>query len=264
MDSRHVLAVIVLVAVVGTGLAITTLGSTTADPLDSDQQYPTGSGPDHINFSMLDAGETTVSQTPRQHWDAYTINYTEPPERQRVEGEYYINSQTGEIIGERWDDGVVYINGSTYAFVQPADSLSARQQEQFADDPAFVYDNATDAYYRYDPVYGALAPTNIGRHTAVLEAYSWEAVDTTTHHGVPVITYRVAGQRSNSRTVPPASNGTLQLGVDDGIIYAFDITLDDGERHYQYTYDVRPAPFPNHDWVETAREISADNATADR
>jgi hypothetical protein len=248
MDSRHVLGVIVLVAVVGAGVAVSSLGSPSTGPLDSDQQYPPGTGPDEINFSTLTADDANVSHTPREYWDAYRINYTEPPDRQRVEGEYYINSQTGEIIGERWDDGIVYLNGSTYAF---------------AEDPMFVYDNATDAYYRYDPVYGAVVPTNIGRHTGILEDYSWKAANTTTHHGVPVITYWVTGKRSES-DVLPAINGMLQLGVEDRIIYAFDITLNDGERNYQYTYDVRPAPFPDHDWVETAREISTDNTTANR
>ena len=263
MDSRHVLGAILLVAVVGTGVAFSSLGSPSSGPLDSDQQYPPGAGPDEIDFSTLNAGESNVSHTPREYWDAYRINYTEPSDRQRVEGEYFINSRSGELIEERWDDATVYLNGSTYAFVQPADSISARQGERFAEDPMFVYDNATDAYYRYDPVYGAVAPTNLGRHTGILEDYSWKAANTTTHHGVPVITYWVTSKRSES-DVLPAINGMLQLGIDDGIIYAFDITLAEGERRYQYTYDVRPAEFPNHGWVETAREISGPNTTTSR
>lgn len=49
----------------------------------------------------------------------------------------------------------------------------------------------------------------------------------------------------------------------NGIIYAFDITLDDDEGEARYTYSVRPAPFPDHSWVETARTVAATNTTDD-
>lgn len=236
-------------------------GPLAADPPGADRQYPPGAGPDHIDFSALNADDENVSQTPREYWDSYAIISTEPPNRSRVEGDYYINATTGEVISDLWDGAMDYRNGTTYAYVQPADRIpNEHQREQFEADPSFVYDNATDAYYRYDPHYGQIAPTNIGRHTDLLEFYTWEAVNTTTHHGVPVLTYRVTGKRSTNSGVPPALRGTLELGVEDGIVYAYDITVaDDGEPD-RYTYEVRPAAFPDHDWVDRARRLAAEDA----
>ena len=227
----------------------------------SEQEYPDGAGPDFLNFSTLNADNGSVENSPRGYWESYAISYTAPPERPLVEGNYYINSTSGEIIGERWDDATVYINGSTYVFVQPADSISEREREQLDSDDAFVYHESTDAYYRYDPRYGSVAPTNIGRHPTILEAYTWEATNTTTHHGVPVVTYRATGRHTDTRA-PPIVDGTLQLGVEDGVIYAFDITVDGDERDYHYTYDVKPAPFPDHDWVDRAEAIAGENASS--
>ena len=257
MDRRYVVVgSVALVAIVVASVSLATAWSGPSDPLGSDQTYPPGAGPNHVNVSALDAAETNLTHTPRNYWDSYAIRYTAPAERRLVEGEYYVNSATGEIIADRWHDATVYRNGSTYAFVQPADGIPEHRREQFASDPSFVYDNATDAYYRYDPHYGQLAPTNIGRHPTILESYTWEAIETTTHHGVPVITYRVTGTRTDSQA-PPASNGTLRLGVEDGLIYAYDLTLDAGEDTYRYTYSVSPAPFPDHEWVDTARALAA-------
>ncbi|MFB6293615.1 MAG: hypothetical protein ABEH60_05080 [Halonotius sp.] len=265
--NRRFLAVVLVgvVAVVAASVALATYWPAQSEPLDSDQTYPTGAGPDHINVSALDANDANVSHTPREYWDSYAIIYTAPPERRLVEGDYYINSSTGEIIGQRWHNATVYINGSIYAFVQPADSILEHQREEFESDPQFVYDNATNAYYRYDPHYGQVAPTNIGRHTIILDAYTWEAINTTTHHGVPVITYRVTGTRTDS-DIPPAISGTLQLGLEEGLIYTYDITLDADEGTYHYTYDVRPAPFPEHEWVDTARDLTTNftNSSSER
>jgi hypothetical protein len=226
-----------------------------------DRAYPDGAGPDHIDFAALDADNRSVKHSPRDHWESYAISYTAPPERRLVEGEYYINATTGAIIGERWNDASVYIHGSTYAFVQPAASVPDREREQLEADDSFVYHEATDAYYRYDPHYGRVAPTNIGRHPSLLEAYTWEAVDTTTHHGVPVITYRATGSHTDTRA-PPIVNGSLRLGVDDGVVYAFDMTVDADDGPYHYTYDVSPAPFPDHEWVDRARDIHAGDASS--
>lgn len=262
MDRRYVIGLVLVLVAIGIGMVAFTTGlSPQATPPGSDQTYPAGAGADHINFSALDADDATVSHTPREYWDSYAISYNAPSERRLVEGEYYIDSTTGEIIGQRWHNATVYIDGSTYAFVQPADSIPhEHQREEIKSDPQFVYHNATDAYYRYDPHYGRIAPTNIGRHTVMLKSYSWEAVSTTTHHGVPVIAYRVTGTRPNDVDIPPAINGTLHLGVEEGIIYAYDITLDADERTYHYAYDVRPAPFPDHGWVDTARTLAANTS----
>lgn len=260
MDRRALAVVVAVVGLVAVGATavVLTHSSSPSSPLGPDQTYPDGAGPDHLDFSAL-AGDANLTHTPREHWDSYAITYDAPPERRLVEGEYYIDSSTGEIVADRWHGATVYRNGTTYAFRQPAANLSDHRREQFRSDPAFVYDDETDAYYRYDPQYGQIAPTNIGRHTAILDAYTWAAVETTTHHGVPVVTYRVTGTRSDSRA-PPAVNGTLQLGVDDGLVYAYDITLDADEGSYRYTYSVRPAPFPDHAWVDRARAL-AGNAT---
>ncbi|MFC7020023.1 MULTISPECIES: hypothetical protein [Haloarcula] len=255
--NRHDLVVgsLILVVIVVASVALLGVWSGPSEPLDSDQTYPPGAGPDHINFSTLGADDANLTHTPRRYWESYAILYAAPSERRLVEGEYYINATTGEIIADRWHDAKVYRNGTTYVFYQPADSLPEHQREQFRSDPAFVYDNTTDAYYRYDPRYGQIAPTNIGRHTMVVDSYTWEAINTTTHHGVPVITYRVTGTRPDSQA-PPAINGTLQLGLEDGIIYAYDITKDAEGGPYRYTYSVRPAPFPEHEWVDTARDLT--------
>lgn len=260
MDRRSAVPVLaVVVVVVMASFALTLVWSPISSPSEPDQTYPAGADADHINFSALKSDDTNVTHTPRGHWDSYAIASTAPPERQLVEGDYYINSATGEIIADRWDDLTVYRNGTTYAFTQPAESIpNEREQGELESDDAVVYDNATDAYYRYDPHYGQLAPTNIGQHTTLLESYTWEAANRTTHHGVPVVTYQVTGKQNSSRG-PPAINGTLRLGVEDGIIYGYDITLDTGERHDQYTYRVKPTPFPDHGWVHTAREVATGN-----
>lgn len=261
MHRRSLAAVVIVLVAVATASVGLFIWSPTSGPSDSDRTYPAGAGADHINFSTLESDDANVSHTPREHWGSYAILYTAPPERPIVEGDYYINSSTGEVIADRWHNATVYRNGTTYAFAQPAESIpNERQREEFESDDAFVYDNATETYYRYDPHYGRLAPTNIGRHTDLLEAYTWEATNTTTHHGVSVVTYRVTGRTNDSR-VTPASNGTLQLGANDGVIYAYDITLDSDERTYRYTYDVRPTPFPEHDWVKTARDVAGGNTT---
>ncbi|WP_265110914.1 hypothetical protein [Halosolutus halophilus] len=229
-----------------------------------DHQYPDGAGPNHVDFSTLKSDNNTVLHTPRTHWNSYAILYTEPPEHRRVEGEYYINSSTGEVISDLWDGAKDYRNGDTYAYVQPAAQIPhEHQREELERDDEFVYDNTTNAYYRYDRLYGQFAPTNIGRHTEILGYYRWKATDRTTHHGVTAITYQLADLESKDSRVPRAITGTLQLGVEDGIIYAFDITLDDAEDELRYTYSVRPVAFPDHDWVETARTVVAANNTDD-
>jgi len=258
MDRRSLVVGSLALAAVVASVALVTVWSAPSDSIDSERTYPPGAESDHIDFPALAADDDNVSHTPREYWDSYAIVYTAPSERRLVEGDYYINSSTGEILADRWHDAEVYRNGTIYAFVQPAESVPEHRREQFASDPQFVYDDATDAYYRYDARYGHIAPTNIGRHTAMLDSYTWEAVDETTHHGVPVITYRVTGTRTDSQ-VPPATDGTLRLGAEDGVIYAYDITLDGDERTYHYTYSVRPAPFPEHEWVDRARALAANS-----
>lgn len=220
-----------------------------------DQAYPDGAGPTHINFSTLNADESNVSHSPRKHWDSYAVSYSAPSERPLIEGSYYINSSSGEILGERWNDGRVYLNGSRYAFIQPTESIPEHERKQLDADDQFIYHEATDAYYRYDRQYGHVAPTNLGRHPALLEAYEWKAIESKTHHGVPVITYKAMGTRESSRGSQTAT-GTLQLGVQDGVIYAFNITVTGPEGVYDYRYDVRPSPFPEHEWVDIAQEIA--------
>lgn len=257
MQRRLSVLVLVLVALVVTAAAVALAPPDSPAP---DGEYPAGAGPDHVNFSALGADGANVSHTPRAYWDSYAITYTAPPERRLVEGEYYIDSATGEIVADRWHGATVYRNGSTYAVVQPADRLPEREREELDADPAYVYDDATGAYYRYDPHYGRLAPTNIGRHTMILGAYTWTARNRTTHHGVPVVTYRVTGTRSDARDVPPAVDGTLELGAEDGIVYAYDLTLETDDETYRYAYAVKPAPFPDHAWVERARTVAANGS----
>jgi hypothetical protein len=262
---RRFATVLLAVTLALAGCATPTSPSDGAPSPTPEREYPEGAGPNHVDFAALDAANGSVTHSPRDHWESYAIAYTAPSERRLVEGNYHIDSTSGAVVGERWNDGRVYINGSTYAFVQPADSVPEREREQLDADDAFVYDAETDAYYRYDRRYGSVAPTNIGRHPDLLDAYTWKAVDTTTHHGVPVVTYRATGSRPDTRA-PPVVDGTLRLGVEDGVVYAFDITVDadadaDGGDH-RYRYEVRPAPFPDHEWVDRARELSAENDTA--
>ncbi|WP_324761110.1 hypothetical protein [Haloarcula montana] len=265
MERRALLSVLGVVGtanLAGCTDSISSTGEqTTSSRSELPQQYPDGAGPDHINFSTLDSDENTVLHAPRNHWDSYAIIYSEPPGRRRVEGDYYINSSTGEVISELWYGAKDYRNGDTYAYVQPAEQIPDHQpREEWDSDPQFTYHNATDAYYRYDPHYGQIAPTNIGRHTDILDSYHWEAVDTTTHHGVPVITYQLSETEPDNSPAAPAVRGSLKLGLEDGIIYAFDITLD-AEGESRYTYTIRPAAFPNHDWVKTARMVATRNSS---
>ena len=239
-------------------------GPTTDGPVKSSQQYPDGTGPNHINFSTLNSDNNTALHAPRTHWNSYAIIYTEPPEYRRVEGVYYVNSSTEEVISDLWYGAKDYRNGDTYAYVQPAQRIPDEpQREQFESDPSFVYDNTTNAYYRYDRHYGQVAPTNIGRNTDILEYYRWKETERTTHHGVSVITYQLADPEPNESRVPRAITGTLQVGIEDGIIYAFDVTLDDDEGELRYTYSVRPAAFPDQSWVETARTVVTTNNSSD-
>lgn len=258
MDRRHLVAGALAAVLVGS-LAAATLPSGPQDPLGSERTYPEGAGPDGIDFAAI-GGDADLTHAPRDHWDSYAIRYSAPPERRLVEGQYYVDSTTGEILAERWHDAEVYRNGTTYAFVQPAGSLPEHRREQFASDPQFVHDDATDAYYRYDPDYGRLAPTNIGRHTAMLDAYTWVADDATTHHGVAVITYRVTGTRTDAQAPPPVE-GTLRLGAEDGLVYAYDLAVDADGDTYRYAYSVEPAPFPEHEWAETARTLADDDGS---
>ena len=71
-----------------------------------------------------------------------------------------------------------------------------------------------------------------------------------------VITYRLTGRQPTADRAQPAKSGTLQLGVDDGLIYAYDITLETNDATSHYSYQVRPAPFPDHEWVRTAQRLS--------
>lgn len=235
--------------------------STTENQTNANREYPDGAGPNQINFSKLDSDDDTVLHTPGAYWDSYAILYREPSDRRRIEGDYYISSSTGEVISDLWYGAKDYRNGDTYAYVQPADQIpDDHQREKFESDPAYVYDNGTDAYYRYDRHYGQAAPTNIGRHTDILTYYNWEATGTTAHHGVPVITYQLSDTESVESGAPPAITGSLKLGVEEGVIYAFNITLDD-EGKARYTYTVRPATFPDHRWVNTARTVADSNSS---
>ena len=253
------LVVLMFVVVVGVGVLVAVGPAPTNDTtaLPADQQYPPGAGPNVINFTALDAAETNLTHTPRRHWESYVLGFTETPDTPPVEGIYYINATTGEIITDRFHGATAYRNGSIYAFRQPAAALPTdRHREELAADEAYTYDNTTDTYHRYDSRYGKLAPTTIGRHTDIVEAYTWEAINTTTHYGVPVITYRLTGQRSDADRAQPAEAGTLQLGVDDGLIYAYDLTLDANNATDTYRYQVRSAPFLEHEWVRTAKRLS--------
>lgn len=231
-------------------------GSETNGQSELPDEYPDGAGPDGIDFSTLESDDETPLRAPKDHWDSYAIVFDEPPDRRRVEGDYYVNSSTGELISELWYGARDYRNGDAYAYVQPADELPDHQpRDEWESDPQFTYHDATDAYYRYDPHYGQIAPTNIGRHTEMVEPYGWEAVGTATHHGVPVVAYRLSDAAPDDSRATPAVEGSLDLGVEDGVVYAFDLTLD-AEGEPRYTYAVRPEPFPDHEWVETARRIS--------
>jgi hypothetical protein len=229
------------------------------------RDYPDGAGPDHIDFSTLESDDETVLQASQAHWDTFAIVYSEPPGRRRVEGDYYVNSSTGAVISHLWYGAKDYRNGDAYAYVQPAERVpDDRRREEYESDPSFVYDDETNAYYRYDRQYGQVAPTNVGRHTEILKYYGWEATDTSTHHGVPVIAYQLSAGEPGDPRVPPATEGTLLLGIENGIIYAFDLTVDGDEGELRYTYSVRPAPFPDHSWVETARTVAGANSSAER
>ena len=264
MQRRWLVALgVVVVVAVGLLVAVGPAPTSDANPLPADQQYPPGAGPNGINITALDAAETNLTHTPRTHWESYVLGFTETPDTPPVEGTYYINATTGEIITDRFHGATAYRNGSIYAFRQPAGELPTdRHREELAADEAYTYDNATDTYYRYDPRYGQLAPTTIGRHTDIVDAYTWEAVNTTTHHGVPVITYRLTGRQPDADRAQPAEAGTLQLGVDDGLIYAYDLTLESNEATSHYSYQVRPAPFPTHEWVSTAKRLQASNTSS--
>ena len=256
---RRWLLVFVVAVVAGVWLLAAGVPAPTSDSaaLPADQQYPPGAGPTGVNVTALDAVETNLTHTPRAHWESYVLGFMETPDTPPVEGTYYINATTGEMITDRFHGATAYRSGSIYAFRQPAGALPTdRHREELAADEAYTYDNTSDTYYRYDPRYGKLAPTTIGRHTDIVAAYTWEAVNTTTHHSVPVITYRLTGQRSDADRAQPAEAGTLQLGVDDGLIYAYDLTLDGTDATANYSYQVRPAPFPEHEWVKTAKRRS--------
>ena len=262
---RRWLVALGVVVVVGVGLLVAVGPAPTSDanPLPADQQYPPGAGPNGINVTALDAAETNLTHTPRAHWESYVLGFTETPDTPPVEGTYYINATTGEILTDRFHGATAYRNGSIYAFRQPAGELPTdRHREELAADEAYTYDNASDTYYRYDPRYGQLAPTTIGRHTDIVEAYTWEAVNTTTHHGVPVITYRLTGRQPDADRAQLAEAGTLRLGVDDGLIYAYDLTLESNEATSHYSYQVRPAPFPEHEWVITAKQLQSSNTSS--
>lgn len=230
-------------------------GSQTSAQQSDIDTYPAGAGPDSIDFSVVGGDEATLRSLSHDGWESYGILSDEPADRPRVEGEYYVDTTTGEVLSELYDDVRDYRNGEEYASVRPVGPLSDQQRERLADDPAYVYDDDTDAYYRYDPEYGEVAPTNIGRHSTILESYEWTATGETTHHGVAVITYELASEESRDSDAPAGSEGSLSLGAEDGIVYAFDLTLDvdDGAR---YTYSVEPAAFPDHEWVETAKRVA--------
>ncbi|WP_240938219.1 hypothetical protein [Haloarcula rubripromontorii] len=111
MDQRYVSGLTVVLVVVGVAaFAFTSLWPPQMLASDSGQAYPAGAGPDHINFSALEVHGMNVSHTPQTHWDSYAIVHTEPPDRRLVEGDYYINSTTGEILADRWHNATVYRN----------------------------------------------------------------------------------------------------------------------------------------------------------
>ena len=265
MERRSLAGLVVaLVAIGAVAVVVSPHGPSVSGPAATADEYPAGAGPEHINFTALEVDGANVSHTPREYWDSYAILYTEPTDRRRIEGDYYINAPTGEVLGDRWRDARVYRNGSTYAFVQTADAIQDHRREEYENDPEFVYHDPTDAYYTYDSEYlSGLETTNIGTHTTVAESYTWTAIDRTTHHGVPVITYQVTGTRNEDSRAPSPKNGTLQLGAEDGIVYAYDLSLTDDGETFRRTYEVRPAPFPDHKWLETARAVAGENATAE-
>jgi hypothetical protein len=221
--------------------------------------YPAGAGPESIDFSVVGADEATLLSLSHDGWESYAFRYDEPADRPRVEGEYYVDTTTGEIVSALSDDARDYRDGEEYASIRPAGPLSDQERERLEDDPKYVYDADTDAYYRYDPQYGEVAPTNVGRHPTILESYEWTATGEATHHGVAVVTYELASEESRDSNAPAASAGSLSLGADDGIVYAFDLTLDvaDGAR---YTYSVEPAAFPARGWVETAKRVAGSDS----
>jgi hypothetical protein len=234
-------------------------GSRTSVQQSDLETYPPGAGQNSIDFSVVGADEATLLSLSHDGWESYAFIYDEPADRPRVEGEYYVDTTTGEVVSKLSDDARDYRDGEEYAAIQPAGPLSDRQREQLDDDLAYVYDADTDAYYRYDPQYGEIAPTNVGRHPTILESYEWTATGETTHHGVAVITYELASEESRDSNAPAAREGSLSLGAEDGIVYAFDLTLDvdDGAR---YTYSVEPAEFPDHEWVETAQRVAGSDS----
>lgn len=234
-------------------------GSRTSAQQSDIETYPAGAGPDGIDFSVVGGDEATLLDLSHDGWESYGFVSDEPADRPRVEGDYYVDTTTGEVVSQLYNDAQDYRDGEEYAYVQPAGPLSDRQRERLDEDPEYVYDADTDAYYRYDPRYGEAAPTNVGRHPTILESYRWTATGETTHHGVEVVTYELASEESRESSAPAATEGSLSLGADDGIVYAFDLTLD-VDAGARYTYDLRPVAFPDHEWVETARRVAGTEA----
>lgn len=73
----------------------------------------------------------------------------------------------------------------------------------------------------------------------------------------------MTGTRTDDPQVLRALDGTLQLGVEDGILYIYDITLEGDGTDDRYTYDVKPAPFPDHDWVDRVRDVAATDGSSE-
>ena len=177
-------------------------GSRTSAQQSDLETYPPGAGPDSIDFSVVGADEPTLLSLSHDGWESYAFRYDEPADRPRVEGEYYVDTTTGEVVSELYEEAADYRDGEEYAAIQPAGPLSDQQREQLDDDSAYVHDADTDAYYRYDPQYGGVAPTTVGRHPTILESYEWTATGETTHHGVAVITYELASEESRDSNAP--------------------------------------------------------------
>lgn len=267
---RQVTAVVVLVAL-GTALALVNPGPVSTNPLLYAQSYPDGAGPNHVDVAALiggddtpsahtpgDAWETYVVRTSISHADAYTLHTT-----------HYIDSLTGERLTHTESAAVgyaamEYANATTYAFVYPnASDINDSDTRENLEETA-TYDPETDAYYIYDENpdrYAADAPTAhitavVGGNDRLLEQYTWKAVGTTTQHGVAVITYRLTGRHPAYHESAEPAEGTLLIGVEHGVIYAYDIRVDStmGQTHYQYR--AMPADFPGHDWVSTAAAVA--------
>lgn len=277
----QLLGVLALACLLGAG-GLHMYGPFAVNPVVYTYEYPHGATPNGIEFEALNADDARSKKaqlldTPGIYWSSYEFTQTRTYEDENTPR--YTSGHTGivavsslETHVEVWNERVANHSSPYMHRYTSADDRVVRYpqysafvaENRVSNDPNYYNETTDTAYWHMSDGYdGTVIWANLyaGDAQNRVDDASWKAVGTTTHHGVPAITYRATGVNPDNDRLTlrdtATVEGTLTIDAEHGTILAYSVTYTDEERraieHFSYTVaptdaDARPA------WVDTIAE----------